>query len=256
MTRELLNAYLDRELDDAEQARVERDLEQSPELRRELAELAATRALLRELPPVTPRRRIAVVPGTARRPGPRRLGVAIAAAAAVWLLILSVGVGLGSLPIVPEVDQLAVRHAAAAESGMDFVEMDAGEMDDPAVLVDLGHGMALEAVYQAGALIQARYSDGAHAVSVFHEPGEVDWDELPGTGSLEMMDDGPVWRGWLGDVQVLVTERGDLVVTVVTDGDMAEEMAMTASHMVPEVDMDRSWWDRLLDAPGNLWDRI
>ncbi len=257
MSRELLSAYIDGELDDDERARVARDLAASPELQQELAELAATRAMLRDLPAVAPRQPLTItLPGRRRRPGGRRFATAVAAAAAVWVLILSVGVSLGSLPVVPDVDQLAVRHASAAESDMAFVEMEPEAMDDPAIMSDIGHGMGLEAVYQAGALVQARYSDGAHAVSIFHEPGQVDWEELPRSGTLEMMDEGPVWRGSMDDTEVLVTERGDLVVTVVTDGDMAEEMAMTASHMVPEVEMSRSWWDRQRDAPANLWNRL
>lgn len=262
MSDELLSAYLDNELTDAERAQVESDLATSATLRLDLAELEATRALLRGLPQLQPSSRwvprAGGVPARPRRP--RRLGLAVAAVAAVWLLILSVGVSLDSLPIVPDVDQLAVQHAAAetGEDPMGFAEMDADKMmdDDPAIMADIGHGMGLEGVFQLHDLVQARYSDGVHAVSVFHEPGEVDWGDMPGSGKVEMMDEGPVWRSTMGDVEVLVTERGSLVVIVVSDGDIDGDMAMAASTMVPEVDMDRSLWSRIKDAPGNLFDRF
>lgn len=48
--RNLLNAYLERELDPETQSRLEDVLERDPELRRELRELEATLALLRGLP--------------------------------------------------------------------------------------------------------------------------------------------------------------------------------------------------------------
>ncbi len=262
MSADLLNAYLDGELTPEELARVERDLAASADLRRDLAELEATRSLLRSLPAVEPSRPI-TLPSTVPTPGrrPRRLGMAVAGVAAVWLVIMTIGVSLGSLPVVPDVEQLAVQHAAAEEGGdmpMGFSPMDADDMmkDDPAIMADIGHGMGLAAVYQADDLVQSWYSDGEHHVSVFHEPGEVDWDDMPDYGEVKMMDDGPMWRSTMGDLDVLVVERGDLVVTVVADGDMKDDMAMEASTMVPEVDDDPSIWDRLGDAPGNLFDRV
>lgn len=261
MNPELLTAYLDDELDPAERREVEQALADSAELRAEFATLDATRALLRGLPQVEPRQpleRVATVPSPGRHP--RRLGMMVAGVAAVWLVILTIGVSIGSLPIVPEVDQLTVQHASASESDMPmpFVPMDANDMmaDDPAIMPDIGHGMGLEAVYQLDDLVQSRYSDGVHRVSVFHEPGDVDWDDLPSGGTMEMMPSGQVWRTQMGDFDVLVTERGDLVVTIVADGDMDDDMAAMASSMVPAVDTGESFWGRLKSAPGNILDRL
>lgn len=264
MSNELLNAYLDGELDADERAQVEAELAESVELRRELAELDATRSLLRALPQLEPERPIqrpATVPVPSRRP--RRLGTVVAAVAAIWVFVLGIGVSLGSLPIVPEVEQLALQHAAAEEGDMTmgFEPMDMSKMkdmmdDDPALMTDIGHGMGLDSVYQADDLVQARYSDGEHAVSIFHERGEVDWGDMPEYGEVEMMGDTPIWRSSMSGVTVLVVERGDLVVTVVADGDMEDDMATMAGTMVPKVDDDPSWWDRLKAAPGNLLDRI
>jgi hypothetical protein len=255
---ERLSAYLDDELTPSDVADLEIDLTASQELRTELAELRATRTLIRNLPEVAPRRTLERrSPAPVRRPG--RLGIMVAGVAAVWVLVLSVGISLGSLPIVPEIDQLALQHAAANESEMPmpFVSMDTTEMmaSDAAIMADIGHGMGLEGVYQLGPLVQARYSDGVHAISIFHEPGEVDWDDLP-SGDVKLMPDGLVWRSTIDDIEILVTERGGLVVTVVTDGDMEGDMATMASSMVPEVDMAPSVWSRMWDAPGNILDRL
>lgn len=266
----LLSAYLDDELDDAERADVEAGLAGSAELREELAGLERTRSLLRSLPEVEPRRPLVpaghgpmqggheVVAPTGRR---RRFAMAVAGVAAVWVVVLSVGVSLGSLPVVPDVDQLALQHAAAETSDtaaeMGFRAMTSDQMaDDPVIMDDIGHGMVRDAIFQSDDVVQVRYSDGVHSISVFHQPGDVDWDDMPPSGDVRMMDDGPVWSTTMSGVDVLVAERGDLIVTVVADGDMDQEMTMMASAMVPEVDMDDGLWTRIVDAPGNILDRF
>lgn len=260
---DLLSAYLDGELTADERAELEQALAASPKLRGELHSLDRTRTLLRRLPEVEPRRPISP-PRTRAKPSAarvRRLGVAVVGVAAIWLVILGVGIGLGSLPVVPDVDQLALQHAAASgpseSTDMGFRAMTIEQMaDDPAILDDIGPGMEREAIFQLDDVVQVRYSDGLHTISVFHQPGEVDWDAMPESGEMEMMDLGPVWSTTMGDVDVLVAERGDLIVTVVADGDMDHEMSMMATKMVPEVDMDNGLWSRVVDAPGNIIDRF
>lgn len=258
---DLLNAYLDDELAFDERAAVELALADSVDLRRDLAELRATRGLLRDLGPVNPRRPL-VQPDRATVRGPvrmrkRRFATALAGAAAVWLVVLSVGIGIGSLPVVPDVDQLALQHASAASNVMEFQEMTLEQMeDDVAILDDLGHGMVRESIFQSDELVQVRYSDGVHAISIFHMPGEVAWDDMPASGQVGTVDQAPVWTTTMDALDVLVVERGGLVVIVVADGDMDQEMTMTASTMVPEVEPDKSLWSRAKDAPGNLIDRL
>lgn len=259
--RELLNAYLDEELASDERAEVEAALSGSVELRRDLAELRATRGVLRDLGPVNPRRPL-VQPdrapaGVPARMPKRRFAAAVAGVAAVWLVVLSVGIGIGSLPVVPDVDQLALQHASATSNVLEFQEMSFEQMeDDVAILDDLGHGMVREAIFQSDELVQVRYSDGLHAISIFHMPGEVAWDDMPASGEVDMVDQSPVWTTTMEELDVLVVERGGLVVIVVADGDMDQEMTMTASAMVPDVDPDESLWGRIKDAPGNLIDRF
>ena len=251
--RDLLSAYLDGELSTDERETVDAALDRSADLRHELEELSATRAMLRGLPAVAPVRPIeAPQPATTGRS--RRYAGAVLAVAAVWLVVLSLGVGLGRLPVVPDVEQLSAQHAAA-EPMAGFAPMDMAEMDDPAIMDEID-GMARDAIYMRDDVVHVRYSDGSHDVSVFHQPGSVDWDDMPDMGKVDMMADGPVWRGVLDGQTVVVTERGDLIVTVVADGDMDEGMAMHASEKVPEVDKDESFWSKLRAAPGNLWNRV
>lgn len=257
----LLSAYLDDELTATERDSVDSALLGSTELCRDLDELRATRTILRGLPEVEPRRPLVpqVPPATAvggtRRP--RRLALSVLSVAAVWLVVLSIGVNLGSLPVVPDVDQLALQHASASSGEMDFRPMTSEQMaGDPAVLGDIGSGMVREGIFQSGDLVQVRYSDGSHAVSVFHQPGELDLDDMPDSGEVAMMPTGPAWVMQMHGMDVLVTQRGDLIVTVVADSGVDHTMTVTASTMVPEVKMDRSLWDRILDAPGNLLDRF
>lgn len=257
----LLSAYLDDELTATERVSVDSALSDSADLRRDLDELRATRTILRTLPEVVPRRSLvpqsspAVAVGGTRRA--RRLALSVLSVAAVWLVVLSIGVNLGSLPVVPDVDQLALQHASASSGEMDFRPMTSEQMaGDAAVLGDIGSGMVREGIFQSGDLVQVRYSDGSHAVSVFHQPGELDLEDMPGSGEVEMMPTGPAWVMQMHGMDVLVTQRGDLIVTVVADSGVDHEMTITASTMVPEVEMDSSLWNRILDAPGNLLDRF
>ncbi len=257
-----LSAYLDDELDDGERAAVDAFLARSPEARAELDELAATRRLLRSLPAVTPRQPLVVAgdPLAAatrarRRARLRRLATATLAAAAAWLVVLSVGVRVGRLPVVPDIAQLRAQHASAAPLD-GFAPMSSAELDDPAVLADIGHDMVLSGLFQRDDLVHARYSDGVHAVSVFHEPGEVNWDAMGGDGQVTMMSEGPVWTGEIDGNDVVVTERGDLVVTIIADDAVGSDMAMAVSEMVPRMEMRESLWSRLRQAPGNLLDRF
>ena len=154
---------------------------------------------------------------------------------------------------MPDVEQLSAQHAAA--DPLDgFAPMDPEEMDDPAVMSSIGDGMTRDSIYMNDDVVQVRYSDGEHAVSIFHQPGEVDWDNMPTMGKVDMMADGPMWSGEIDGRTVVVTERGDLVVTVVTDDGMDDGMAMTAT--VPEVERSESFWDKLTSAPSNVLDRF
>ncbi|MFN3214912.1 MAG: anti-sigma factor family protein [Acidimicrobiales bacterium] len=284
---ELLSAYLDDELTVDERALVDEALRASPPLRRELDELRATQTMLRALPLVEPESgRLpsiaadAAVPddadsatGAEAPPGDapvvsldrhrrRRtfVGAAIGAVAAALLVVAGVGATLDPMPIAPSVEEFAAVHVGTSGTIGAFDAMGGETMDDPAVLPSLGDGLDRMAVYARDELVHTVYSDGTHDVSVFHEPGVVDWEALPADG--EMIVEGPVktWTGVRDETVVAITERGDLMVVIVADAEMgtdaAMEKTMEAVEMVPPVSIERGLWDRLSDAPRNLIDRI
>ncbi|NDJ60930.1 MAG: hypothetical protein GYB67_07375 [Chloroflexi bacterium] len=99
---ELLSAYLDDALSAAARAALEQRLQTDADLRRELATLRATVALLANLPPLAAPRDFTLTPAQAR-PTPRLLRVALSptfsaasAAAAVFLLIAGVVLLIGA----------------------------------------------------------------------------------------------------------------------------------------------------------------
>lgn len=284
---DLLSAYLDDELAADERVFVDEALEASPLLRRELDELRATQAMLRALPLVEPgsgplhpiadgaipdEDAVAATGADARavdapvvsldRHRRRRtfVGAALGAVAAALLVVAGVGATLDPMPIAPSVEEFASVHMGTSGTIGAFDDMDGDTMDDPAVLADLGDGLDRMAVYARDDLVHTVYSDGINEVSVFHEPGVVDWESLPADG--DMIVDGPVktWTGMRDETVVAITERGDLMVVVVADAEMgtdaAKDKAMQAVEMVPPVSVERGLWDRLGDAPGNLIDRI
>jgi hypothetical protein len=187
-------------------------------------------------------------------------GAVVGAVAAALLVVVGVGATLDPMPIVPPVEEFAAVHMGTAGDGDDFDAMDGDAMADPAVLTSLGDGLDRMAVSARNGLVRTVYSDGTYDVSVFHEPGVVDWDALPADG--EMIDGGPAktWTGTRGEAVVTVTERGDLMVVIVADAGMGTDEAMAktldVAEMVPPVAVERGLLDRLSEAPANLFDRV
>lgn len=111
---ELLSAYLDNELTPADRTALEQRLANEPRLRRELAELRATRDLLREQPWVTPPRSFTLTPNMAGI-RPRRFALPS------WLQPLS---GLAALALVMLIGWQVLRlNSGAAPAGQPQVMM-------------------------------------------------------------------------------------------------------------------------------------
>ncbi|MFQ3534546.1 MAG: zf-HC2 domain-containing protein [Aggregatilineales bacterium] len=102
---ELLSAYLDNALTARQRQALEARLTDSADLRAQLADLRAMRALLRKTPTLQPPRDFRLEPATYARTawwarlGTLRLTSALSAAAAV--LLIALGALLGNLPSVP-----------------------------------------------------------------------------------------------------------------------------------------------------------
>jgi hypothetical protein len=220
-----VSAYLDDELSSEERRGFEEELAASPELAAQVRSVGSLRSALRDLPEVEPPMDL-VAEGRRRRRVARarrttRPAMAIVAVAAAWFLVLGFGAGSALPRVVPALDDLVDAHAAAASGvPIGFAEMDMAMMgeDHPGTL---GDGMELAAVFARGQLVLLSYSDGEHAVSVFEQPGVVDWKEMPDGGEMKpMADDSMSWTKAMEGTEVMVVSSGDTVLTVVADPGM------------------------------------
>jgi hypothetical protein len=245
---ELLDAYLDGELDATELAAVERLLAQSAEARAELAAIDRVREILRGLGPVDPP--FGAYERFGRRSARRHpvragvlAGLAVAATAAILFATFTPVVET----LAPPLDRFVERHdAMAAEPASGgFEPMALDETSRPT----LAGGFVPMAAYAGATADQFVYSNGTTTVSVFEQPGRVDWSRIPEGGSMMMMGDDKAWHRQDASSDVVVVERGDHVLTVVSDAtgtgviDVADEMPVMGH---------RSFTDRLRDGLREL----
>lgn len=253
---ELLDAYLDDELDAVDRTRVDTALAASSALRSELEQQRIVRDQIRSLPPVDPpfgfyermlsdaKRRRRTLPGVA---------ASVASVAAAWFLVLGLGSGLGVLDTVPSVGDFADRHAEAVEampasavsSGFESMPMDDADDLGPA-MVD--QSMTMMAAYENDGVVHLLYSDGPSTVSVFREDAGADLDVL-GAGERVEMAGGPVWHGTVDEMDVFVAVRGASTFTVVGDPSAMPTMTDIVDHLP---DSDRSFLDRARGAAREL----
>ena len=90
------------------------------------------------------------------------------------------------------------------------------------------------------------YGDSGTRFAVYQQPGRLDWDRLP-AGEVAAIGDADVWFR-PGNPVVAVTQRGDLVVTVVS----AERAAVLTAVAGMPAWRRRAVWDRLHDASQRL----
>lgn len=226
-----ISAYLDGELDGDELSEFEAHLGADAELVAEVRAIASTRAALQALPQVLPRRDLAELgprPLAGTRKGwPLRAVAAAGAVAAVAVLLALVVFNNGDSAIVPALNDLVGQHesASALETTEDFQVMEREAVDMAMKAPDEMAGMPMGGVYQSRDVVQVVYTDGVHNVSIFHQPGEVAWDEMPEEGEMMMMDGDQAWHGSMHGSDVVVVDSDDGVVTIVADGDMATDVA-------------------------------
>ncbi|MDQ1375603.1 MAG: hypothetical protein QOJ09_2941 [Actinomycetota bacterium] len=84
-------------------------------------------------------------------------------------------------------------------------------------------------VYRRGEVLHAVYGDGVYGLSVFEQPGRLDWNKLPSSGRWTSLAGHRartyVWPGG----QVVTWQAGGSAYTVVGDGPAAEVLAAAAS---------------------------
>ncbi|HEX4901735.1 MAG TPA: zf-HC2 domain-containing protein [Acidimicrobiales bacterium] len=238
---DLLSAHVDDELPPAVAAAVEAHVATCAGCRDAEQALRDARSLLRSLPAVDA---APVIEGfLARHRAIVRSGAGFVGVAAVALLALALNAATHRERVVPEVDAIVAAHlhAEPAEAA-DMDRMETASYQAPPGLIGSARRLSRHEVYDGVDVAAAVYRDGDVRLSVYQQPGRLDWDRLP-IGSVETVGDRPVWFR-PGAPVVAVTEKGDLVLTVVSDDRAA---VLTAVGGFPEW-RRRTAWDRVHDA--------
>ncbi len=252
--RELFNAYIDGELDPQERRLVESHLADHPDSRTEVEALLRTRQLVRDLPllplpegfrPI-PRSRSPLSPApTRRRVGVRSLAAGAVATVMVWALLLSTG-PVGEAVVRPDLASVVGSHisivgeGSSSSSGSEEMPMDPDVITAPEYIDGDFRLMYAE---KKGDMAQAMYSDGIRRISLFEQPGRIDWDSMPEDGEMMTIAGSTAWHGAIEGYDVLLTERRGMVYVLVGSG--ASEPAMEEmSAKMPGA--DTSVWHRLI----------
>lgn len=241
---DLLSAHVDGELDAATDAWVVEHLASCAPCRRAADELAEARSLLRALPAVDAS---PVIEGfLARHRRAIRLGAGFVAAASLVLVALGLTAATDRRTFAPDVAALAASHQAGTQEDMAGMEASTRAYVAPPGLIGSAVSLSRHEIWDGTDLAAVVYRDGGIDLSVFQQPGRLDWDRLP-PGDVSPVGDGAVWFG-PGAPVVAVTQRGDLVVTVVSADRAA---VLTAVAGLPEW-RRRATWDRVHDACQRL----
>ncbi len=140
---------------------------------------------------------------------------------------LALAVSLGGLKgsgVVPKVDSLAEQHSLVAASFFNPFQTEPlpeAEMSNPDELIaqlpqlELPSGLEPKAFFAGSDFQQALFSEtnaASDAVSIFHQPGLVDFSMLPEEG-LMMIEDVPAWVD--AEQSITVLQARDEAVTIV-----------------------------------------
>lgn len=183
------------------------------------------------------------------------LGAVVAVAAAVALVI---GLAPATEKLAPPVDTFLARHEkmAAMPAGESatldadgFTPMAPDQMDSiPSEFVapeTMGSYQRVSAYRHTSGAMHVMYSDGTHAVSIYEQPGHMDWSELPsGLGTTTSVDGTPAWAMASGDESMMVVEKGPMVYTVVGTAPSGE-MTQMVETLPPAPE---SFWQKLRRA--------
>ena len=224
---DLVSARLDGELDAATAAWVDSHLDDCADCRGVAGAVEAARSWMRTSPS---KDAAPVVEGViARR---RRLvGTGLAFVGVAWfaLGLLAVTSAVTHPQVVPDIDAMVAAHRNASHAeldGMRSVADGGAHYATPVTVGDRAAPMQRKAVFDGRDLTTVVYESTEAAVTVFEQPGRVDWSELP-DGTTGSVDGRRTWRR-AGSPTVVVTEIGDLVVTLVADDlDAAHDVVVT-----------------------------
>ncbi|MEO1063815.1 MAG: hypothetical protein AAFZ07_20545 [Actinomycetota bacterium] len=248
-----LSGYLDDELPADQRAELEARLAADSELADELASVAAVRAALRGLPEVEPppgalEEVVAAVRAAEhlerRGRRARRLVGAGAMASIVAFVVAMVAVEPAVADATPDLEAALDIHAAIEQTGA---------VDDSA-------GAGLSSVHLVGRdelVHRSARPEGGTLVSMFSQPGEVDWSRMPG-GERVSVAGQQAWTSVEGDDHLLVIERDGVVVTLVSGAPLVDggsALLELVDERAPEPD-DPSVWDRAEAVVSGLGDLV
>lgn len=261
---DLVSAHLDGELDAETGAWVREHLDRCAPCRALATDTETARAWLRSLPAVDATRVVEHL--LARHRTAIRAGAVFVGLAAVVVGSLALTAAVIRSDVVPDIDAVVAAHLAATDAddrghleelfGLEGMAdaKDVGRVGTPyiapsAMAADRST-LTRRAVYDGSDLAVIVYDNGSAVVSVFQQPGRLDWDALP-SGRISTLGERTVWtpgpraaQRTGRDPAVLVSQLGHVVVTVVSaDSDAAA--AVVAG--LPEGHRDSSW-DRVHDA--------
>jgi negative regulator of sigma E activity len=209
-----------------------------------------------------------LAPHRARRRRRTYAGLAGVGAAAAAALILVLGITPVTDRIVPPVNAFAERHdemtsaTSPAAPGSSTTSSTAAPGSSttastaPALRVETGneyrtltadHVDAMEAPYVAPArldsydrrsvfagpgVVHVMYAHDGEWLSMYEQPGAVDFARLPANGRMMTVQDDPAWETTIGHQAVLVIDHDGVVVTVVSAA--PPDDMMRAATSVPE----------------------
>lgn len=243
---DLISARLDGELDPDTAAWVDDHLGSCDACRDLAGAVEAARTWMRSSPTVDSAPLVDSV--LARRRRMIGTGLTFVGAALVVLGLLAVTASVTHPDVVPDLPTLVAAHEDATHGSMDGmrpVDHAGARYATPEMVGPADDPLVRRAVYDGADLTTVLYG-GAGEVTVYEQPGRLDWDRLPPGrtvrigGRLAWVQDGtPV---------VVVTEVGDLTVTAIADDRRKVE------HVIETLDAPRrsSIGDRVHDSCQRL----
>lgn len=168
---------------------------------------------------------------------------AVLSALAVAAFAMATMLGAGRSTLVPDVDGLAKQHTAV-EAGVVPGLGDYRAVEYTESPVAMPTGFEPRASFAVDDLRQAVYGRGDESVSVFVQPGELNWDELVG-GNRTVIAENLAWVD--SERDVVVVQAADQVVTIV--GLSPEETGDVLESIGPA---EPSFWERARALAGGL----
>jgi hypothetical protein len=250
------SAFVDGELSLDDRGEVQSHVAQCSACARVIDQVERTRAAVRALPMVEPpfgfyERLSSTSARTRKSRWSRFAWVNVAAGAAVWMLVF-VGVSLsGAKSVAPNVGSSVSGHEAAIRvvsfgDNADRAATTSARWSVPAQVAQL----KLDSVQTKASLLQAEYTDGTQAMTLYRQRGELDWSRLPNTVERAQVGDDRI--AIVRDPQWTVTfvERSPYVYTAVAPAGFDPTALLTG---LPEA-KEHSWTDQARGAARSFVD--